>query len=354
MSTGAAISDDDTWLGPAGFVFQTPVRAKKGKPTKAGGRPAGGRSAALRQIAAVTARKPEVMVKVTGSARGRTGIREHLAYISRNGKLLAETSEGELIQGSEEMTILAREWWAASGQNRPSSARDTYNLVLSMPVGTDPEKVRDAARVFAREEFGGKHEYVFVLHTEDSDPHKNPAPQPHVHLTVRTLGLQGQYLNPKKADLQAWRERFAEQLRGRGVEAEATPRRARGVVQTNRGRKTEHMGSRSRINRWNVEQAIKSLQTGDKAAGNEGAPWVEAGRKRRTDIRKAWGTIATALDGQGEVALAVQVRAFLETMPPERYKQDELIDTAATHHAAMLAKASKALEPSEQDRGRKR
>jgi len=49
-------------------------------------------------------------------------------------------------------------------------------------------------------------------------------------LTVRTLGHDGRKLNPRKADLEQWRQTFAAVLRDRGVEAEATPRRARGVV----------------------------------------------------------------------------------------------------------------------------
>lgn len=46
---------------------------------------------------------------------------------------------------------------------------------------------------------------------------------------MRALGDHGERLNPRKADLEAWRQAFAQALRDRGVEAEATPRRARGV-----------------------------------------------------------------------------------------------------------------------------
>lgn len=39
--------------------------------------------------------------------------------------------------------------------------------------------------------------------------------------------MDGVRLNPRKADLQRWRERFAHELRERGVEAEATRRASR-------------------------------------------------------------------------------------------------------------------------------
>ena len=51
---------------------------------------------------------------------------------------------------------------------------------------------------------------------------------PHVHLTVKAESKHGKRLNPRKADLRRWREVFAEQLRERGIDAEATRQVARG------------------------------------------------------------------------------------------------------------------------------
>ncbi|WP_247321161.1 relaxase/mobilization nuclease domain-containing protein [Bradyrhizobium sp. 141] len=91
-----------------------------------------------------------------------------------------------------------------------------------MPAGTDAVAVKDSVRAFAIETFEGNHDYVFVQHLDDKHPH--------VHLSVRSLAHDGKRLNPRKADLQAWRERFAGELRLRGIAAEATPRRTRGRV----------------------------------------------------------------------------------------------------------------------------
>lgn len=41
-----------------------------------------------------------------------------------------------------------------------------YNLVFSMPKGTQPDKLVKAMRVFAREKFALQHRYVVALHTD--------------------------------------------------------------------------------------------------------------------------------------------------------------------------------------------
>ena len=75
-----------------------------------------------------------------------------------------------------------------------------------------------AAREFAKREFSN-HQYAMVLHTFEIDPDPNPSRHPHVHLTVKTAGLDGIRLNPRKHDIQRWREGFAEVLRDQGIDA---------------------------------------------------------------------------------------------------------------------------------------
>ena len=55
---------------------------------------------------------------------------------------------------------------------------------------------------------------------------------PHVHIRVRAESRHGERLNPRKADLQRWRETFAEKLRGWGIDAEATRRATRGQIRS--------------------------------------------------------------------------------------------------------------------------
>jgi len=60
----AADFEDDSLLGSAAFVFQTPIRAKKARIRTSHG----GMGLSGAQIRRITRRRPEVMVKVTGSA----------------------------------------------------------------------------------------------------------------------------------------------------------------------------------------------------------------------------------------------------------------------------------------------
>jgi len=57
---------------------------------------------------------------------------------------------------------------------------------------------------------------------EDPDP--EPSEHPHVHLIVNVRGEDGKRLNPRKEDLQRWRETYAEALRDDGIDVTATGR----------------------------------------------------------------------------------------------------------------------------------
>jgi hypothetical protein len=178
----------------------------------------------VRQIAALTAKKtPEVMVKISGSGKGMNKIRAHFEYISRNGKVELENEGGELISGREAVRDLGHEWKSGLyGIPDDGTKRESFNVVLSMPPGTDRAAVTHAAREFAHSEFAANHQFVFATHDDERHPH--------LHLCVKALGIDSTRLNPRKADLQRWREGFAEKLRAHGIEANATPRFARGIT----------------------------------------------------------------------------------------------------------------------------
>jgi hypothetical protein len=97
-----------------------------------------------------------------------------------------------------------------------------FNIMLSMPRGTDPLAVQRAAREFAQIELAD-HKYVMVLHDHQANLH--------VHISVRAESEYGKRLNPRQADLHRWREIFAEKLREWGVDAEATRQATRGCSQ---------------------------------------------------------------------------------------------------------------------------
>lgn len=207
------------------------------------------------QIARTTRRSPEVMVKITnrlGAGKGMAAIRNHLTYISRSGKLDLETDTGERLTDKAAIADYANEL-KYQVRGRPiqevSHRREAFNIILSMPAGTPPESVREAARDFLIEEFGGKHRYCFTLHT-DTD-------KPHVHACVQAAPVRkGKRLNPRKADLQRWREGFAEQLRHIGIDANATPRRTRGATSKSISQSGHHARKKQLILFQVIEQPV--------------------------------------------------------------------------------------------------
>ena len=176
----------------------------------------GQRAAAVRARleATVVRRAPQVMVKVTGGGRGMAAIAAHFRYIAKGGRLAIEDDRGVVQDGKEVLRDLVEQWrYGGSEIPETSPRREAFNIILSMPRGTDPLIVQRAAREFAKDELAD-HRYVMVLHDHQANPH--------VHLSVRAESKHGKRLNPRKADLQRWRETFAEKLRGWGIEAEAT------------------------------------------------------------------------------------------------------------------------------------
>lgn len=343
-------NDEPDLIGAAGYIFETPVRARRSRPADmdvAKAKAAKRRAGAIRRligaaVGGVVKRSPEVMVKVSGSAKGRKHLREHLSYITRNGKLMAEVgnteagAETSLLQGADDVRELATEWYARGGADRRRDARETINLVLSMPEGTDREALAKAASEFARARFGGQFDYVLVHHTDTNHPH--------AHLTIRTRNDRGQHLDPKKADLQTWREDFARRLRQHGVDAAATPRRARGVVVKGTRQPIHHLDKRrgSTRTRWQIQQAIRTLEQQRNGKSLE-QPWRAAIVERQQKVRRAWGILASALERDGDVVLADQVRDFIASMPPVATKQDKLIQQIAKN-PALLQSVAKSLE----------
>lgn len=181
--------------------------------------------------AAVRPHAKQVMVKITGGGRGMKAVAAHMRYISRLGKpevggkgqsLELEDENGDKVSGKEGIEGLQYDWrMAGSYIPDESHRREVFNIVLSMPEGTPAPEVLSAARDFAKETFEG-HKYVFTMHDDTGSPH--------VHLAVRAERMDGVRLNPRKADLQQWRERFAARLQDRGVNAVATRASTRGMV----------------------------------------------------------------------------------------------------------------------------
>lgn len=278
--------------------------------------PAGTGQGVRVRLARIASRAPEVMVKVTGRTRDPGGLRAHLDYISRNGALEMEDRDGAVIAGRGAVKELAEDWSEAAltDPRRRATTPFSLSVMLSMPAGTDPTAVRDAARAFAREVFADRFDYVFALHTD--------ADHPHVHIAVRALGDHGERLNPKKAHLEAWRQVFARALRDRGVEAEATPRRARGVTRKAerapllriRERHEAGQGESARVRRAAYSEAAKAAFQGQTAR----TPWEARTLDRQALVRGLYLAQAQLLRRSPDPAdreLGSKVQAFVRSMP---------------------------------------
>ncbi|WP_088279915.1 relaxase/mobilization nuclease domain-containing protein [Ideonella sp. A 288] len=259
------------------------------------------RAAAIRKRieATVVRRAPQVMVKVTGGGRGMKAIAAHFRYISKNGRLEIEDQRGETMRGKDTLRDLADEWRFGGSlipdDAEPGQRRGAYNIMLSMPRGTDPLIVQRAAREFARAELAN-HKYVMVLHDHQSNPH--------VHISVRAESTHGKRLNPRKADLHRWRETFAEKLRGYGVDAEATR-------QTTRGH------SRNYEPLWRIKAREDGRLRTPRSTGKAG----RQARVARADVLEAWTNVGRVLAESGDPAdrhLAKSIAGFVNEIGTRR------------------------------------
>lgn len=291
-------------------VWRPPVRLRAVRPELVLGRGGGDIRARLSRV---VRRAPEVMVKVTGRTRDPAHLATHLAYITRNGQLEADAGPGVVVSGREEVRAVAADWAAAQlmDSRRRVDSPFSLGIILSMPAGTDPLRLRDAARAFAAETFGRRFDHLLVLHT-DTD-------HPHVHLAVRALGGHGGRLAPRRADLEAWRQGFAQALRDRGVEAEATPRRARGVTRkaertSLRKLRERRAGETPRVVRAAWQEAGRAAFGGDAAP----RPWELQALRRQQRVRASYAAQAALLlasEDASDRRLGEAVLRFVAAMP---------------------------------------
>lgn len=278
-------------------------------------------------LARVVARAPEVLVKVTGRKKGAKHLAAHLDYIGRHGDIPLETRDGEQIATKEEAHRIADEWsdplyW------RQGTTVSAVAMVFSMPAGTDPETVKQSVREAAERMIGDNHDYLMSLHTD--------TPRPHVHLTVQAEGIDRKRFDPRREDLFRFREVFAEALRSRGIEAEATPRYTRGQGRAGTSMALTQLRARIRSGascqptEADLRQAREAMQV---ALGRAEQPvFVSKTRARWQDTKRRYEAAAERLDRSPEhddrnlardVRQFLQERASIETIPDRMLREAE-------------------------------
>jgi type IV secretory pathway VirD2 relaxase len=246
---------------------------------------------------------------------GLGSVARHLQYIGRGGELEIETDEGETLKRKGAADALVEDWGLDLDEKRRTAdvkprarGKDpklVHKMIFSMPAGTPAEKVLAAVKDFAREEFGAKHRYAMVLHTDE--------PHPHVHMVVRAMGYEGQRLNVRKATLRAWRQQFARHLRAHGVAANATDRAARGVTEPRKLDGIYRAEERGASTHWRQRATAVARQL-----TIDGDVTPEAGKARlletRREVVRGWSAVADDLARQGEGQLAGAVKDFVRQM----------------------------------------
>jgi hypothetical protein len=128
---------------------------------------------------------------------------------------------------------------------------------------------------------------------------------------VRAESKHGKRLNPRKTDLHRWREVFAEKLRERGIEAEAT-------------RQATRSATRNYPSLWQV----KAGEPGRLLKPRSGVRLGAAVSASRAEARRAWQGIAAALAKSGDAGdrkLADAIERFSrDTVPSGERTRTEL------------------------------
>jgi hypothetical protein len=277
-------------------------------------------------------RVPEAVVRVTGRQHGGGHVLANFAYISRLGhgdekELGLETSEGEVLRDGRDMQLLAKEWndWEMDGDARRKGAT-SLSMILSMPTGTDPERLKAAALDFARQEFANR-SWVAGLHIDRDHPH--------VHLTIARRDHDGRRFHPDRDDLFRWRQRFAERLRGRGIEANATPARARGIDP-----KHEPIAAVKMREKGQVPQIDKSRIARAQRFREQGIldPVIATLAERQATVRATYARSITELSASPSAAdklVAQSLERFVATMPepePNSVRAMRLADEKRAEH----------------------
>jgi hypothetical protein len=263
----------------------------------------------LAVITRTVRRTPEVMVKVlTQGGQNLGAVGRHFNYIDRGGELPIETDDDTPLKGRGVGKFLIEDWdldlekdrraanVKARGVKRPPKL--VHKLLFSMPTGTPPQNVLAAVKAFAREEFGAKHRYAMVLHTDE--------PHPHVHMVVKAVSEEGVRLNIKKATLRNWRCEFAKHLREQGVAANATDRQVRGVVNPQKTDGIHRAAMRGASTHWRQRTAAVAREL--KRQDVESEPRKACLLQTRQEVLRGWRALGDELVMQNQIELAQAIR----------------------------------------------
>lgn len=168
-------------------------------------------------------KQTEVVIKFTGSSKNYEGLKAHLRYISRNGEVEVQSSDGCKFIGKSDLNILSESF--NSGDRIPTQReirdnslkeqREAIHVVFSMKdyQFASGAKIKEAAMNCISKMYPDNY-FCIAIHNDTDNPH--------CHLVLKVKDYLGRRINPKKSDIANMRLSFANELIKLGVEAKAT------------------------------------------------------------------------------------------------------------------------------------
>lgn len=172
----------------------------------------------------------EVMVKITGAAKTKQGIKNAIDYIGREGDIPLMDEQGQQFK-SDDLTILKNNMIDISDSTKKENLTGkanpdlTKNLVFSPPVTAKvkPEEMLNAVKETLNKKYPDSR---FVLAYHDDKKH-----HPHVHAVMRLRGDTNKAIRIRKEDLRELRTGFCKELQSMGYDVKATHKQQIGLKQ---------------------------------------------------------------------------------------------------------------------------
>lgn len=177
----------------------------------------------------------EVVVKISGGAITRQGVRNSIDYMSRESELPVMSESGQVWKGDE---IQEAKEHMIDRANDPQNVFDdkgkenkkvTQNIVFSPPVSAKvkPEDLLESVRKTMHKKYPN-HRFVLGYHNDKKE-------HPHVHVVFRIRDNDGKRADIRKKDLREIRTGFCEELKLKGYDVKATHKQQHGLNQSIKG-----------------------------------------------------------------------------------------------------------------------
>ncbi|EBN8064489.1 spore coat protein CotH [Salmonella enterica] len=174
----------------------------------------------------------EVVVKISGGAITRQGVRNSIDYMSRESELPVMNESGQVWKGDEiqeakeHMIDRANDPQNVFDDSGKENKKITQNIVFSPPVSAKvkPEDLLESVRKTMQKKYPN-HRFVLGYHSDKKE-------HPHVHVIFRIRDNDGKRADIRKKDLREIRTGFCEELKLRGYDVKATHKQQHGLNQS--------------------------------------------------------------------------------------------------------------------------